>query len=177
MSYTKTNWVNDSAPAINAENLNKIETGIAEAHEMGGGGDGGFSLTSDESVNYGEIELTISDFTVEQNAVVMFRPKNKTTNGTHLSQISINGTWYDLKNFNNASIDAWFFNKVYSIADIYMAFYDSTENVFFVSTITQNHIDLKIETLNMSNVHTSDTGVPGDVWMDDDGTLKIVMSG
>ena len=28
MSYTKTNWVNDQAPAINATNLNKIENGI-----------------------------------------------------------------------------------------------------------------------------------------------------
>lgn len=28
MAYTKTNWVNDSTPAINAGNLNKIEQGI-----------------------------------------------------------------------------------------------------------------------------------------------------
>lgn len=28
MSYIKTNWVNDQAPAINATNLNKIENGI-----------------------------------------------------------------------------------------------------------------------------------------------------
>ena len=28
MSYTKTNWQNDQAPAINASNLNNIETGI-----------------------------------------------------------------------------------------------------------------------------------------------------
>lgn len=28
MSYTKTNWQNDQAPAINATNLNKIENGI-----------------------------------------------------------------------------------------------------------------------------------------------------
>ena len=28
MAYTKTNWVNDSVPAINATNLNKIEQGI-----------------------------------------------------------------------------------------------------------------------------------------------------
>ena len=28
MAYTKTNWVNDSVPAINAFNLNKIEEGI-----------------------------------------------------------------------------------------------------------------------------------------------------
>ena len=32
MAYTKTEWVNDSEPAINAANLNKIEKGIADAH-------------------------------------------------------------------------------------------------------------------------------------------------
>lgn len=32
MAYTKTAWVNDSKPAISAENLNKIEEGIAAAH-------------------------------------------------------------------------------------------------------------------------------------------------
>lgn len=33
MAYSKTNWNNLAAPAINAENLNKIEQGIADAHE------------------------------------------------------------------------------------------------------------------------------------------------
>lgn len=32
MAYTKTNWVNDGPPAIDADNLNKIETGLFEAH-------------------------------------------------------------------------------------------------------------------------------------------------
>lgn len=31
MSYTKTNWVNNSSPAINATNLNKIEQGIKDS--------------------------------------------------------------------------------------------------------------------------------------------------
>lgn len=37
MTYVKTNWVNDNPPAINAANLNKIEQGIYEAHQMAGG--------------------------------------------------------------------------------------------------------------------------------------------
>src|SRR5699024_4449771 len=45
MAYTKTTWVNDSKPAINAANLNKIEQGIADAHavvaETGPKGDAG----------------------------------------------------------------------------------------------------------------------------------------
>ena len=32
MAYTKTNWVNDSSPYIDAANLNKIEQGIEDAH-------------------------------------------------------------------------------------------------------------------------------------------------
>ena len=34
MAYTKTAWTNDSAPALSAQNLNKIETGIFNADEM-----------------------------------------------------------------------------------------------------------------------------------------------
>ena len=33
MAYTKTAWVNRNTPAINAENLNKIENGIFNAHQ------------------------------------------------------------------------------------------------------------------------------------------------
>jgi hypothetical protein len=33
MAYTPTAWVNGTTPAINATNLNKIETGIDEAHD------------------------------------------------------------------------------------------------------------------------------------------------
>ena len=38
MAYTKTVWVDDSAPAINATNLNNIEDGIEtlEAQSVGG---------------------------------------------------------------------------------------------------------------------------------------------
>ena len=32
MAYTTTKWVDDSTPAINAENLNKLEKGVADAH-------------------------------------------------------------------------------------------------------------------------------------------------
>ena len=32
MAYTKTTWNNNAAPPINADNLNKIEQGIYDAH-------------------------------------------------------------------------------------------------------------------------------------------------
>ena len=34
MAYTKTAWVNNTTPAINATNLNKMETGIKDAHDL-----------------------------------------------------------------------------------------------------------------------------------------------
>lgn len=34
MAYEPTVWVDDSTPAISAENLNKIEKGIADAHAI-----------------------------------------------------------------------------------------------------------------------------------------------
>lgn len=34
MSYTKTAWVDDTAPAVDAVNLNKIEQGIYDAHQL-----------------------------------------------------------------------------------------------------------------------------------------------
>lgn len=33
MAYTPTEWVDDESPAINAENLNKMEQGIQTAQE------------------------------------------------------------------------------------------------------------------------------------------------
>lgn len=41
MVYTPTTWVNQSAPYLNADNLNKIEQGIADAHTLAGGGGAG----------------------------------------------------------------------------------------------------------------------------------------
>ncbi len=34
MAYVKTNWINNSAPARNASNLNKQEQGISDAHQL-----------------------------------------------------------------------------------------------------------------------------------------------
>lgn len=33
MAYTATSWVNGSEPAINAANLNKLESGVVAAHD------------------------------------------------------------------------------------------------------------------------------------------------
>ena len=48
MAYTKTEWVNDSVPAINASNLNKIEQGIYDnSFESGSNANGSYMKFSD----------------------------------------------------------------------------------------------------------------------------------
>lgn len=45
MAYTKTAWVNDQAPAVDAVNLNKMEQGIYDAHVLADGAAAGTSGT------------------------------------------------------------------------------------------------------------------------------------
>lgn len=48
MAYTKTEWVNDSVPAINASNLNKIEQGIYDnSFESGSNANGSYIKYAD----------------------------------------------------------------------------------------------------------------------------------
>lgn len=48
MAYTKTEWVNDSVPAINASNLNKIEQGIYDnSFESGSNANGSYIKFND----------------------------------------------------------------------------------------------------------------------------------
>ena len=48
MAYTKTTWVNDTTPAINATNLNKIEQGIEDnSFESGSNANGNYIKYSD----------------------------------------------------------------------------------------------------------------------------------
>ena len=48
MAYTKTEWVNDSVPAINASDLNKIEQGIYDnAFESGSNANGDYIKFND----------------------------------------------------------------------------------------------------------------------------------
>ena len=49
MAYSKTTWANGTAPAINAANLNNIETGIYDAHEMATGRAATFVVAANDS--------------------------------------------------------------------------------------------------------------------------------
>ena len=61
MAYEKTIWKNNEAPKINADNLNKIEEGIANAVEKGvtlfDGATGGNVVLSDTPSNYNTLDI------------------------------------------------------------------------------------------------------------------------
>ena len=57
MAYTKTVWVNDESPDINAANLNKMEQGIYDAQFPTGGTTGQFLKKGSSSVEWGDLSL------------------------------------------------------------------------------------------------------------------------
>lgn len=101
MAYTKTTWVNNSAPALNATNLNKIETGISDAHNTIGSG----TLSTTQKTLIGAINEHETDIAA-LNALVgsaagwhnsIYRGKNLGTEITSAQSAAIrNGTFTDL---------------------------------------------------------------------------------
>lgn len=76
MAYTKTNWSNDNAPAINEENLNKIEDGIFDAHTK-----------NDEQDNKINEINSINEYSGQEKIV------GKWTNGKNIYRKTISGTY------------------------------------------------------------------------------------
>ena len=86
MSYTKTTWVDNSAPAINAENLNKIEQGIYDATEgLAGKVDKvtGKELSSNDFTDAEKTKLEGIDLSTKQDTLVS-GTNIKTINGASL---------------------------------------------------------------------------------------------
>lgn len=86
MSYTKTTWVDNSAPAINAENLNKIEQGIYDATEgLAGKVDKvtGKGLSSNDYTDAEKTKLAGIDLSTKQDTLVS-GTNIKTINGASL---------------------------------------------------------------------------------------------
>lgn len=101
MTYTKTQWVNNEEPSINATNLNKIEQGIADAQFPDGGNTGQMLVKTDtgygwddipESAQWGNITGQLSEQTdlVSQLDTKITSPSGGTT-GQYL-QKTANGT-------------------------------------------------------------------------------------
>lgn len=83
MAYTKTNWVNDSSPYIDAANLNKIEQGIEDAHNQSGGTLESFDvpISSGWQANLNEVPNAVQSFRKKSGVVVL--------NGLYLVQTPV----------------------------------------------------------------------------------------
>lgn len=84
MAYTKTVWVNDSVPAINQTNLNKIEQGIYNADER--------SINNETNIGYlAQLNTTNKSNLVGALNEINMNSKNM---GMYSSEETIIGTWF-----------------------------------------------------------------------------------
>lgn len=104
MAYTKTNWQNDQAPAINASNLNHIEDGIFNNDNNISNVNqtlGVNTNTWNSTTPYGEGDVVIYDNTIYRNisgTSTTTNPKDDTTNWDTI-------TIFDTDSINNDLID------------------------------------------------------------------------
>ena len=77
MAYTKTNWVNDSVPAINAGNLNKIEQGIYDNSNNIG------DLSNLDTTDKNNLVEAINE--VKENEIVLYNGKIISNNTINLN--------------------------------------------------------------------------------------------
>jgi hypothetical protein len=69
MAYTKTTWANNTAPAINADNLNKMEQGIYDAQFPTGGSVGNVLKKTANGTEWAEMTVDTSMSDSSTNAV------------------------------------------------------------------------------------------------------------
>lgn len=118
MSYTKTNWQNDTAPAINATNLNKIEQGIFDNDSNISNVNetlGVDTNTWEGTTAYGEGDVVIYNNKIYQNITgtsTITNPEEDTTNWediTIIDNVKINSSLLPIKNTFSSSP-----NEIYS---------------------------------------------------------------
>ena len=76
MTYSPTTWINNSTPALNAANLNKMETGIDEAHDAA-------NITNTPSGNIAatDVQAAIDELETEKESVVTAHHARHETGG------------------------------------------------------------------------------------------------
>lgn len=109
-SYTKTTWVNDGPPDINAENLNKMESGISDNR------DAIISIQVDLATDEGAIEQLQTDVSGKVDKVegkglsandYTDNEKSKLSGIAAGAQVNVKSNW----NESNSSSDAFIQNK------------------------------------------------------------------
>ena len=104
MAYTKTNWQNDQAPAINATNLNKIEQGIFDNDVNISGINETLGVDTNTWVGttaYGEGDIVIYNDKIYQNITGTSTTTNPAEDTTNWDEITI----FDTDSINDDLID------------------------------------------------------------------------
>lgn len=104
MSYVKTNWQNDQAPAINATNLNKIEQGIFNNDANISGINGTIGVDTNTWVGttaYGKGDIVIYNDKIYQNISGTSTTTNPAEDTTNWDEITI----FDTDSINDDLID------------------------------------------------------------------------
>lgn len=126
MTYTKTQWANDTAPAINATNLNNIETGIGDTYNVLGMNSNSWSA----SYTYNAGETALYNNKLYKNLTgtnTSTAPSSDTTNWLEISILS--GT---TKSVLNEDLITKHITNSYSTSttDGYSANYTNTNNTY-----------------------------------------------
>lgn len=104
MAYTKTQWANDTAPAINATNLNKIEQGIFNNDTNISGINGTIGVDTNTWIGttaYGEGDIVIYNDKIYQNISGTSTTTNPAEDTTNWNEITI----FDTDSINDDLID------------------------------------------------------------------------
>lgn len=132
MAYNRTNWVNDSLPAINAGNLNNMEEGIEEAHNNIGdlyllnteNKDNLVNAINENIINYVEGEEITTNELYNGKRVYKKIYKGKMVNASSSSQslftidVNFDNIWIDYgKSYINISAEQLSIDWFYTTSD------------------------------------------------------------
>ena len=134
MSYVKTNWQNDQAPAINATNLNKIEQGIYDNDANISGINGTIGVDTNTWIGttaYGEGDIVIYNDKIYQNISGTSTTTNPAEDTTNWNEITI----FDTDSINDDLIDK-------------TKFINNSSTNSSVKTYSCNYVNDKLDTLN-----------------------------
>lgn len=98
MSYSKTTWNNNAPPAINADNLNNMESGIEAAYNMGSG----IAYDYDETTAYAKDELVFHDKKLYKCTVAIVTPES--WDPEHWTPVKLSGLMKDISTRGISSI-------------------------------------------------------------------------
>lgn len=146
MSYTKTNWQNDTAPAINATNLNKIENGIFNNDNNISSINGTLGVDSNTWIGttaYGEGDIVIYNDKIYQNISGTSTTTNPAEDTTNWDEITI----FDTDSINDDLIDKTKFIK-------------NTNTNSAVNSYSCNYVN-NANTYSTSEVNTGKTWIDG----------------